>query len=246
MYRILWRNIHFLTWYALFWGVNSMKRSCTEQETPTSRVEFPPTDHLVWMIRSLSFTPTKMDWTLIYAFRTGNSSIWYGAWLDTVQFMCADATRPRAVCRTVRHAASSVVTRCVETKPKSAIKHQRNRVLKQISEAWGVHVNDTNVFSLCLTANTLHLYYQQNRAVLISNLYLSLQLCLLLNRLQLCSLTQDRVVLIQLVTLQECYTFRHVLGPSWGISIQKPYKGWYSTGLRDSIVTVSYCILRMA
>jgi len=228
-----------------FFGGEFSEEIVHQTGTPSSHVEFPPTDHLVWMIWGFSFTPTKMDWTLIYAFRTGNSSSWYGAWLDTVQSKCADATRPRAVCRTVGHAASSVVTRCVETKPKSAIKHQRNRALKQISKT-EVRVNDTNVFSLCLTANTLHLNYQQNRAVLISSIYVDLQLCLLLNKLHLFSLTQHRVVLIQLVTLHECYTFRHVLGPPSGISIQKPYKGRYSTGLRDSFVTVSYCILRMA
>jgi hypothetical protein len=147
--------------------------------------------------------------------------------------MCTDVTRPRAVCRTMNHAASSVVTRCVETKPKSAIKGigPFNKCLKP-----EVYVRDMKVFSLCLTANTLHLYYQQNRALLIRNLYVCLQLCLLLNKRHLFRLTKHRFVLVQLVTLNECYTFRHVLRP--GMSIQKLYKGRYSTGLRDSFVRV--------
>jgi len=39
-------------------------------------------------------------------------------------------------------------------------------------------------------------------------------LCLLLNKLHLFILTQHRLILFQVVPLNVCYMFRHIMGPS--------------------------------
>jgi hypothetical protein len=52
--------------------------------------------------------------------------------------------------------------------------------------------------------------------------------CLLLNKVHLFSLIQNRFILIQIVPLHVCYIFRPVRRPSPGMSIQKPYKERYN------------------